>query len=66
MAEERPDALTAEVPDALTAEVPDASTAEGPDASVAGRAEPWSVVGSSGLIPMQLNPNEWEGQQLVF
>jgi hypothetical protein len=23
-------------------------------------------MGSSGLIPMQLNPNEWGGQPLVF
>jgi hypothetical protein len=58
LAEERPDASTAEGPDALTA--------EGPDASVAGHAEPWPVVGSSGLIPTQLNPNEWGGQPLVF
>jgi hypothetical protein len=58
--------LDEERPDASTAERPDASTAEGPDASVAGRAEPWPVVGSSGLIPTQLNPNEWRGQPLVF
>jgi hypothetical protein len=50
----------------LAEERPDASTAEGPDASAAGRAEPWPVVGSSGLIPTQLNPNEWGGQTLVF
>jgi hypothetical protein len=48
-------------PIALTEEGPDASAAEGPDASVAGRADPWPVVGSSSLIPMQLNPNEWGG-----
>jgi hypothetical protein len=58
LAEERPDASTIEVPDALTA--------EGPDASVTGHAESWPVVGSSGLIPTQLNPNEWGGQPLVF
>jgi hypothetical protein len=58
LAEERPDASTVEVPDALTV--------EGPDASVAGHAESWPVVGSSGLIPTQLNPNEWGGQPLVF
>jgi hypothetical protein len=51
---------------ALTEEGPDASAAEGPDASVAGHADPWSIVGSSGLIPTQLNPNEWGGQPLVF
>jgi hypothetical protein len=45
-----------------TAVVPDASTAGGPDASVEGRAEPWPVLGSSGLTPAQLNPNEWCGQ----
>jgi hypothetical protein len=45
-------------PVALTEERTDASAAEGPDASVAGRTDPWPVVGSSGLIPTQLNPNE--------
>jgi hypothetical protein len=35
----------------LTKERPDASAVEGPDASVAGHADPWPVVGSSGLIP---------------
>jgi hypothetical protein len=63
-------AVVAEVgehrPAALTEERPDASAAEGPDASVAGRADPWPIVGSSGLIPTQLNPNEWGGQPLVF
>jgi hypothetical protein len=29
-------------------------------------AELWPVVGSSSLIPTQLNPNEWGGQSLVF
>jgi hypothetical protein len=38
-------------PVALTEEGPDASAVEGPDASVAGRADPWPVVGTSGLIP---------------
>jgi hypothetical protein len=33
---------------------------------VEGRAEPWPVLGSSGLIPTQLNPNEWCGQPLLF
>jgi hypothetical protein len=50
----------------LTEERPDALTVEGPDASVAGHADPWPVVGSSGLIPTQLNPNEWGGQPLLF
>jgi hypothetical protein len=63
-------AIVAEVgeqrPVALTEERPDASAAEGPDASVVGRTDPWPVVGSSGLIPTQLNPNEWGAQPLVF
>eukprot|EP00267_Zea_mays_P035588 XP_008671709.1 classical arabinogalactan protein 9-like [Zea mays] len=37
---------------ALTEERPDALAAEGPEASVVGHADPWPVVGSSGLIPM--------------
>jgi hypothetical protein len=49
----------------LTEEWPDASDAEGPNASVTRHADPWPVVGSSGLIPTQLNPNEWGGQPLV-
>ena len=53
-------------PSALTEERPDALATEGPEASVAGHADPWPVVGSSGLIPTQLNPNEWGGQPLVF
>jgi hypothetical protein len=46
--------------------VPDASAAGGLDALVEGRVEPWPVLGSSGLIPAQLNPNEWCGQPLLF
>jgi hypothetical protein len=46
-------------PVALTEERPDASVAEGLEASVTGHADPWPIVGSSGLIPTQLNPNEW-------
>jgi hypothetical protein len=46
--------------------VPDASAAGGPDALVEGRAEPWPILGSSGLIPTQLNPSEWGGQPLLF
>jgi hypothetical protein len=49
-----------------TAAVPDASAAGGPDALVEGRVELWPVLGSSGLIPAQLNPNEWCGQPLLF
>jgi hypothetical protein len=58
--------LAEERPDASAAEGPDASTTEGLDASVTRRAEPWPVMGSSGLISTQLNPNEWGGQSLVF
>jgi hypothetical protein len=58
--------LAEERPDTSTAVAPDESIAGGPDASVAGHAEPWPVLGSSGLIPMQLNPNEWCGQPLLF
>jgi hypothetical protein len=53
-------------PSTSTAAVPDASAAGGPNALVEGRAEPWPVLGSSGLIPVQLNPNEWCGQSLLF
>ena len=58
--------LAEERPETSTAVAPDAPTAGGPDASAEGRAEPWPVLGSSGLIPMQLNPNEWCGQPLMF
>jgi hypothetical protein len=33
---------------------------------VDGRAEPWPILGSNGLTPAQLNPNEWCGQPLRF
>jgi hypothetical protein len=62
----RPATLAEESPSMSTAVVPDASTAGGPDALVDGRAEPWPVLGSSGLTPAQLNPNEWCGQPLRF
>jgi hypothetical protein len=62
----RPATLAEERPSMLTAVVLDASAAGGPDASMDGHAEPWPVLGSSGLIPMQLNPNEWCGQPLRF
>jgi hypothetical protein len=58
--------LAEERPDTSTAAVPDASTVRGPGASVTGRTELWPVLGSSGLIPTQLNPNEWCGQPLLF
>jgi hypothetical protein len=48
-------------PVALIKERPDALAAEGPEASVTGRVDPWPVMGSSGLISTQLNPNEWGG-----
>jgi hypothetical protein len=64
--ERRPVTLAEEWPKTSTAVAPDAPTAGGPDASAEGCAEPWPVLGSSGLIPMQLNPNEWCGQPLLF
>jgi hypothetical protein len=62
----RPATLVEGRPSTSTAVVPDASAAGGPDALVEGRIEPWPVLGSSGLIPAQLNPNEWCGQPLLF
>jgi hypothetical protein len=53
-------------PSTSTAMMFDASTAGGPDALVEGRTEPRPVLGSSGLIPAQRNPNEWRGQPLRF
>jgi hypothetical protein len=64
--ERRPITLAEERPGTSTAVVPDASTAGGPNVSVEGRAEPWPVLASRGLIPTQLNPNEWCGQPLLF
>jgi hypothetical protein len=64
--ERRPVTLAEERPETSTTVVPDAPTVGGPDASAEGRAEPWPVLGSSGLIPTQLNPNEWCGQPLLF
>jgi hypothetical protein len=61
-----PATLAEERPSTLTAVVPDASAAGGPDASVDGCAELRPVLGSGGLIPAQLNPNEWCGQPLRF
>jgi hypothetical protein len=62
----RPAALAEGRPSTSTAAAPDASAAGGPDALVEGRADPWPVLGSNGLIPVQLNPNEWGGQPLLF
>jgi hypothetical protein len=62
----RPATLVEGRPGTSTAVVPGASTAGGPDALVEGRAELWPVLRSSGLIPAQLNPNEWCGQPLLF
>jgi hypothetical protein len=62
----RPATLAEERTSTSMAVVPNASAAGGPDASVDGRAEPWPVLGSSGLTPAQLNPSEWCGQPLRF
>jgi hypothetical protein len=62
----RPATLAKGRPSTSTATAPDASATGGPDALVEGRAEPWPILGSSGLIPVQLNPNEWCGQPLLF
>jgi hypothetical protein len=62
----RPATLAEERPTTSTTVVPDASTAGGPNALVEGRVELWPVLGSSGLTPVQLNPNEWCGQPLRF
>jgi hypothetical protein len=64
--EQGPVTLAEERPETSTAVVPDAPTAGGPDASAEERAEPWPVLESSGLIPTQLNPNDWCGQPLLF
>jgi hypothetical protein len=58
--------LAEERPSTSTTVVPDVSATGGPAASVEGHAVPWPVLGSSGLIPAQLNPNEWGGQPLLF
>jgi hypothetical protein len=62
----RPATLAEERPSTSTVMVTNASAAGGPDTSVEGRAGSWPVLGSSGLIPSQLNPNEWGGQPLLF
>jgi hypothetical protein len=62
----RPATLAEGRPSTSTTMMFDASTAGGPNALVEGRAEPRPVLGSSGLIPTQRNPNEWRGQPLRF
>jgi hypothetical protein len=62
----RPATLAEGRPSTSTAMVFDESTAGGPDALVEGHAEPQPVLGSSGLIPAQRNPNEWRGQPFRF
>jgi hypothetical protein len=62
----RPATLAEERPSTSAAMVPAASTTGGPDALVERHAEPWPVLGGNGLIPAQLNPNEWCGQPLRF
>jgi hypothetical protein len=62
----RPATLAEERPSTLTVVVPDTSATGGPDASVDGRVELRPVLGSSGRIPAQLNPNEWCVQPLRF
>jgi hypothetical protein len=62
----RPATLAEGRPSTSTAMVSDASTTGGLDALEEGRAEPWPVLGSSSLIPVQHNPNEWHGQPLRF
>jgi hypothetical protein len=62
----RPATLAEEGPSTLTVVVPDASAVGGPDALAEGRVEPWPVLGSSGLIPAQLDLSEWGGRPLLF
>jgi hypothetical protein len=62
----RPVALAEKRPSTSMVVVPDVSTAGGPNAAVERHAEPWPTLGSSGLTPAQLNPNEWCGQPLWF
>jgi hypothetical protein len=64
--DQRPATLAEEGPSTSTMVVLDASAVGRPDALVEGRAEQWPILGSSGLIPAQLNPSEWGGQSLLF
>jgi hypothetical protein len=60
----RPTSLAEERPNTLIAVVPEALAAGGPDALVEVRAEPWPILGSSGLIHARLNLDEWCGRSL--
>jgi hypothetical protein len=51
VSDRRPATFAEEGPSMSTAVVPDASAVGGPDALVEGHAEPWPVLGSSGLTP---------------
>jgi hypothetical protein len=62
----RPASLAKERPNTLIAAVPEALAAGGPDALVEVRAEPWPILGSSGLIHARLNLDEWCGWLLRF
>jgi hypothetical protein len=62
----KPASLAKGKPSTPSAVVPDKSTAGGPDALEEGRAEPRPVLGSSDLIPVWRDPNEWCGQALRF
>jgi hypothetical protein len=62
----RPTTLAEGRPSTSTTMVSDVSTAGGPDTLVEGRVEPRLVLGSSGLILAQRNPNEWRGQPFRF
>jgi hypothetical protein len=64
--DQRPTTLAEGRPSMSMVMVFDSSTAGGPDALVEGRAEPRPILGSSGLIPTQRNPNEWRGQPFRF
>jgi hypothetical protein len=58
--------LAEERPSTSTAVVFDVSAAGGPDASVEGRAVPWPVLGSSGVIPRSSTPMSGVGSHSCF
>jgi hypothetical protein len=62
----RPASLAKERPNTSIAAAPEALAAGGPNALVEVRAVPWPVLGSSGLIPVRLNLDEWCGRLLRF
>jgi hypothetical protein len=62
----RPASLAEERPNTSIAAVPEALAAGGPNALVDVRAEPWPILGSSGLIPARLNLDEWCGRAVRF